>query len=133
MRSPDTGESRRSDQGLAAAGRLNATTTIPSHYPINWDAVGAGIETISGKWMLPVMAALTDGPKRHNELSRAVKIDHKRLGRVLRQAQQAQIVTRYADASTEQARVRYQLTRYGKDLLPILAELGSWIQSTAPT
>lgn len=79
------------------------------------------------------MAALTDGPKRHNELSRAVKIDHKRLGRVLRQAQQAQIVTRYADASTEQARVRYQLTRYGKDLLPILAELGSWIQSTAPT
>jgi DNA-binding HxlR family transcriptional regulator len=80
---------------------------------------------VSGKWLLPVMAELVDGPKRHNQLSRAVQLDHKRLGRVLRRAQEAQIVTREADTSRPRFAVQYRLTGYGKDLVSILAALGS--------
>jgi DNA-binding HxlR family transcriptional regulator len=96
-----------------------------------WEAVSVGVEVVSGKWLLPVMAELVRGPKRHNELSRAVQLDHKRLGRVLRRAQEAQIVTREADVSGPQFSVQYRLTGYGKDLLSILAALGSLSQDGA--
>jgi DNA-binding HxlR family transcriptional regulator len=87
---------------------------------------------VSYKWLLPVMAELVDGPKRHSELSRAVQLDHKRLGRVLRRAQEAQLVSREADVSGRQFSVRYRLTGYGRDLLSILAMLGSLTQSRDP-
>ncbi len=93
---------------------------------MDWDAARVGVEIVSGKWVLSVVAELTDGPKRHNELSRAVRIDHKRLGRVLRRLQEAQIVARETDVSRQQVHVRYQLTRSGRDLLPLLAALSSW-------
>jgi DNA-binding HxlR family transcriptional regulator len=95
---------------------------------IDWDAVSIVIDVVSCKWVLAVVAELADGPKRHNQLSRSLQLDHKRLGRVLRRAQQAQIVTRKADVLGPQPCSQYQLTRYGQDLLPILAAFGSWRQ-----
>jgi DNA-binding HxlR family transcriptional regulator len=97
---------------------------------IDWDAVSIVIDIVSCKWVLAVVAELADGPKRHNQLSRALQLDHKRLGRVLRRAQQGQIVTRNADVVRPQLHAQYELTRYGQDLLPILAAFGSWSQGS---
>jgi DNA-binding HxlR family transcriptional regulator len=42
---------------------------------VSWlDDAEAAIEVISRKWAVHVLGALTDGPRRHNELLRAV--DH---------------------------------------------------------
>src|SRR4051812_40846623 len=87
----------------------------------DWHSVRAGIEIIASKWTLSVMAELSGGPKRHNELSRALNVDHKQLGRVLRRLQQARVVCRETDAARTPC--RYRLTRSGRDLLPLLTEL----------
>jgi DNA-binding HxlR family transcriptional regulator len=97
---------------------------------INWDAVSIVIDVVSCKWVLPVVAELAEGPKRHNQLSRALQLDHKRLGRVLRRAQQGQIVTRKPDFRGQQLYAQYRLTPYGQHLLPVLAALGCWSQSS---
>jgi DNA-binding HxlR family transcriptional regulator len=92
----------------------------------NWDTVGTVIEIVSPKWVLTVLAELTDGPKRHNELSRAICLDHKRLGRILRRLQKAKIVARKVNVARQPVHVQYQLTRSGNALMTILANLNCW-------
>jgi DNA-binding HxlR family transcriptional regulator len=108
----------------------------------DWHSVRAGIEIIASKWTLSVMAELSEGPKRHNELSRALNVDHKQLGRALRRLQQARVVCREADVGTETTGTAstgaastgsasrtpsvYRLTPAGEDLVPLLAALGAW-------
>jgi DNA-binding HxlR family transcriptional regulator len=92
----------------------------------DWHAVHSGIEIVASKWALSVMAELSAGRRRHNELSRALDVDHKQLGRALRRLQQAHVVARKTVVDHQQLQVWYQLTPAGRDLLPLLAALGEW-------
>jgi DNA-binding HxlR family transcriptional regulator len=106
--------------------RSTVVVSMPCAGVTDWNAVRAGVGLVAGTWVLQVVEELAHGSKRHNELSRALRIDNKRLGRVLRRLQEAQIVARQTDLSQRQVCVRYQLTESGGDLLPLLAALGSW-------
>lgn len=111
--------------------RPGALARLPRGRLSDWDAVRVAIEIVCGKWVLSVVAELTEGPKRHNQLSRAVRLDHKQLGRVLRDLLEAQIVAKEIDVRGQHPLVRYHLTQTGKDLLPALAALGSWSKERA--
>src|SRR4051812_46386020 len=95
----------------------------------DWTSVCEGIALIASKWALPVVAQLSTGPKRHNELCRALDVDHKQLGRALGRLQDAQLVSRKTDVTGQPVQVWYQLTRCGRELVPLLLALGTWSDS----
>jgi DNA-binding HxlR family transcriptional regulator len=112
-------------QGEALMTSIDARSA-PRADVTNWTSVRASVDLIASKWALPVLAELSIGSKRHNELCRALAVDNKQLGRVLRRLQEAQVVSRKTDVTRQQVRVWYQLTRHGRVLLPLLKELGEW-------
>ncbi len=81
------------------------------------DDAEAVIEVISRKWAVPVLGALADGPRRHNELLRAVGcgIHPTVLDGTLRHLEQAGLVRREASTGTPLASW-YQLTDLSRSL-----------------
>ncbi|GAB3764799.1 winged helix-turn-helix transcriptional regulator [Spirosoma pomorum] len=89
-------------------------------------AVKDALYVLSGKWKLPLILALTDGPKRFNELQRLLgDITPKVLTKELRELEQHEFVTREV-YSTIPVTVTYQLTPYSGSLGKVLDELKQW-------
>lgn len=89
-------------------------------------AVKDALYVLSGKWKLPLILALTDGPKRFNELQRLLgDITPKVLTKELRELEQHEFVTREV-YSTIPVTVTYQLTPYSGSLGRVLDELKQW-------
>lgn len=76
---------------------------------------------MAGKWALPILRELADGPKGHNELLRALHVEHRSLDRALRRLEDARVVSR--DVQPTPLRVRYRLTPGARPLLLELSEL----------
>jgi DNA-binding HxlR family transcriptional regulator len=73
-----------------------------------------------------VVSTLGDGPKRFNELRKALcSISQRMLTRTLRALERDGLVTRTV-APTTPPRVDYELTRLGRSLLEPVSELGLW-------
>ena len=89
----------------------------------DWRSVKAAVSLISGKWTLPVLAALADGSKRHNELARAVGVDNKTLARVLQRLLAEGLVVREVVSSQ---RVTYRLSPHGRTLDAMMQDIGAW-------
>ena len=97
------------------------------------DDAEAVIEVISRKWVVPVLDALADGPRRHNELLRAVGcgIHPTVLDGTLRHLEHAGLVRREASTGTPLASW-YQLTDLSRSLMDRIACLAQWADEHRP-
>ena len=104
------------------------TAVLPSnlHEPEDCRAVSEVLSRVGDKWSVLVVWTLGDGPKRFNELRRALgSISQRMLTFTLRALERDGLVMRTAFA-TIPPRVDYELTKLGRSLLGPVSELGLW-------
>jgi DNA-binding HxlR family transcriptional regulator len=89
-------------------------------------AVSEVLARVGDKWTVLVVSTLGDGPKRFNELRRALgSISQRMLTLTLRGLERDGLVTRTV-FPTIPPRVDYELTRLGRSLLDPVSALGLW-------
>ena len=87
------------------------------HVPEDCRAVSEVLARVGDKWTVLVVSTLGDGPKRFNELRRALgSISQRMLTLTLRGLERDGLVTRTV-FPTIPPRVDYELTRLGRSLL----------------
>lgn len=104
------------------------TPVLPSnlHVPEDCRAVSEVLDRVGDKWSVLVVAMLGDGPKRFNELRRAIaSISQRMLTLTLRGLERDGLVTRTV-FPTIPPRVDYELTELGCSLLTPVNTLGTW-------
>lgn len=94
----------------------------------DWEAAHEALSFLARKWVIAVLIELAHGPRRHNELARAIGADHRSLDRVLAQLQSADLIERKVDTARSPLQVHYQLTPRATTLQRPLAELANWWQ-----
>ena len=108
--------------------RQEGTSLIPSnlHVPEDCRAVSEVLARVGDKWTVLVVSTLGDGPKRFNELRRALSsISQRMLTLTLRSLERDGLVTRTV-FPTIPPRVDYALTKLGHSLLEPVSSLGLW-------
>lgn len=89
-------------------------------------AVKDALYVLNGKWKLPLIIALNDGPKRFNEIQRSlVDISPKILSKELKELELNEFVERTVFPTTP-VTVMYELTPYSRTLDRVMEELRSW-------
>lgn len=84
------------------------------------------VKVIDGKWKLPIVARLQEGPQRNNELLKKIEgISQKMLTQSLRELEEAGVILREVYPQIP-PRVEYSLTRLGIKLKPIILMLEQW-------
>jgi DNA-binding HxlR family transcriptional regulator len=104
------------------------TPVLPSnlHVPEDCRAVSAVLDRVGDKWSVLVVTMLGGGPKRFNELRRAIaSISQRMLTLTLRGLERDGLVTRTV-FPTIPPRVDYALTELGCSLLTPVNALGLW-------
>src|SRR6266478_3448303 len=104
------------------------TALIPSNLEVAEDcrAVSEVLARVGDKWTVLVVSALGEGPKRFNELRRALgSISQRMLTLTLRGLERDGLVTRTM-FPTIPPRVDYELTKLGNSLLEPVSGLGLW-------
>src|SRR5437879_4589910 len=104
------------------------TLLIPGnlHVPEDCRAVSEVLARVGDKWTVLVVGVLGDGPKRFNELRRALgSISQRMLTLTLRGLERDGLVTRTMFPSIP-PRVDYALTKLGRSLLEPVSGLGLW-------
>jgi DNA-binding HxlR family transcriptional regulator len=104
------------------------TGGIPGNLHVADDcrAVSEVLARVGDKWTVLVVSALGDGPRRFNELRRALgSISQRMLTLTLRGLERDGLVTRTV-FPTIPPRVDYELTMLGRSLLEPVSELGLW-------
>src|SRR5690242_8155855 len=104
------------------------TRRIPRnlHEPEACRAVSEVLARVGDKWTVLVVATLGDGPKRFNELRKALgSISQRMLTLTLRALERDGLLTRTVTPSIP-PRVDYELTRLGRSLLEPVSELSTW-------
>jgi len=85
--------------------------------------------TVAGKWKLVIIWMLKDGPRRFNELLRAIPgIRQGYLTQQLRELEQDQLVHRQVYPVVP-PRVEYSLTEMGQKFLEVLDKMYEWGQA----
>src|SRR3989442_585363 len=116
--------------------RQEGTPLLPSnlHEPEDCRAVSEVLARVGDKWTVLVVSTLGDGPKRFNELRRALgSISQRMLTLTLRGLERDGLVTRTV-FPTIPPRVDYALTKLGHSLLEPVSSLGLWARKTrSPT
>jgi DNA-binding HxlR family transcriptional regulator len=93
------------------------------------DALQGALGVLGAKWSLAVLARLTSGTHRFNELLREVDgVSRRMLSATLRQLERDGLVLRHVYARVP-ARVEYELSDTGEELLAALAPLLAWGKS----
>jgi DNA-binding HxlR family transcriptional regulator len=88
--------------------------------------VRPAIDVIEGKWKPIVLNALKLGPLRFGELQRHIpEATRKVLIGQLRELEKDQIISRKSFGQRWE-RVEYQLTAYGRTLVPVLTLMAKW-------
>lgn len=86
----------------------------------------AAIELIGKRWTGAILCALTEGPLRFAELTRAVSgLSDRLLSQRLRELEEEGLVKREVESGTP-VRVTYSLTEKGAGLRPAISELKQW-------
>ena len=104
------------------------TSLLPGnlHVPDECRAVSEVLSRVGDKWTVLVVATLGGGPKRFNELRRALgSISQRMLTLTLRGLERDGLVTRTV-FPTVPPRVDYELTRLGRSLLDPVNGLSLW-------
>jgi DNA-binding HxlR family transcriptional regulator len=108
--------------------RQEGTALIPSNLHVAEDcrAVSEVLARVGDKWTVLVVSTLGEGPKRFNELRRALgSISQRMLTLTLRALERDGLVTRTV-FPTIPPRVDYELTKLGHSLLEPVSSLGLW-------
>ena len=109
------------------------TSLIPGtlHEPTECRAISEVLSRVGDKWTVLVVELLGGGPKRFNELRRALgSISQRMLTLTLRALERDGLVTRTV-TPTIPPRVDYELTRLGHSLLTPVNTLAEWARSNA--
>lgn len=104
------------------------TSMIPGtlHVPEDCRAVSEVLARVGDKWTVLVVSELGGGPKRFNEIRRALgSISQRMLTLTLRGLERDGLVTRTV-FPTIPPRVDYELTKLGRSLLEPVSGLGLW-------
>ena len=89
-------------------------------------AVRDALYALNGKWKLPLIVALTNGPMRFNDIQRALDgITPKILSKELRELEMNEFVERKVFPTTPVS-VTYELTLYSRSLDKVLEHLKDW-------
>lgn len=110
------------------------TAGIPGHLNVAEDcrAVSEVLARVGDKWTVLVVSTLGDGPKRFNELRRALgSISQRMLTLTLRALERDGLLTRTV-FPTVPPRVDYELTGLGRSLLVPVSALGLWARQNRP-
>lgn len=113
--------------------RQEGTSLIPSnlHVPEDCRAVSEVLARVGDKWTVLVVTTLGDGPKRFNELRRALgSISQRMLTLTLRGLERDGLVTRTV-FPTIPPRVDYELTKLGHSLLAPVSVSAYGLDKTA--
>src|SRR6185437_3579944 len=114
--------------------RQEGTSRIQRNLEVPEDrrAVSEVLSRVGDKWTVLVVSTLGDGPKRFNELRRALgSISQRMLTLTLRALERDGLVTRTI-YPTIPPRVDYELTRLGRSLLTPVSGLGLWARQNRP-
>src|ERR1035438_6929589 len=102
------------------------------HVPEDCRAVSEVLARVGDKWTVLVVSTLGDGPKRFNELRKALgSISQRMLTLTLRALERDGLVTRTVFPAIP-PRVDYELTKLGCSLLEPVSALGSWARKNRP-
>ncbi|WP_046575785.1 winged helix-turn-helix transcriptional regulator [Spirosoma radiotolerans] len=89
-------------------------------------AVQDALYVLNGKWKLPIIIALSNGPKRFRELQRLVTgITAKVLSKELKELEMNEFALRHVYA-TMPVTVEYELTEYSQSLDSVIRALRDW-------
>lgn len=89
-------------------------------------AVKDALYVLGGKWKLPIIVSLQEGPRRFKELQRRVEdITPRVLSKELKEMELNDLVTRKV-ISTTPVTVEYSLTAYSDTLFPLTNALHEW-------
>src|SRR5215207_9844380 len=96
------------------------------HVPEDCRAVSEVLARVGDKWTVLVVSAMGNGPKRFNEIRRALgSISQRMLTLTLRGLERDGLVTRTV-FPTIPPRVDYELTKLGRSLLEPVSGIGLW-------
>ena len=88
------------------------------------------VRLIMGRWTLKILAELSEGGRRYQELHDALGgISHKVLTDTLRRAERDGLVMRHVDGGRVETATLYRLTELGRSLDEPLAALDRWTTS----
>ena len=113
---------------MTARRKQEGTSVLPSnlHVPEDCRAVSEVLSRVGDKWTILVVSELGNGPRRFNEMRRALgSISQRMLTLTLRGLERDGLVTRTVFA-TVPPRVDYELTKLGRSLLEPVSGIGLW-------
>ena len=113
---------------MTARRKQEGTSVLPSnlHVPEDCRAVSDVLSRVGDKWTILVVSELGNGPKRFNEIRRALgSISQRMLTLTLRGLERDGLVTRTV-FPTIPPRVDYELTKLGRSLLEPVSGIGLW-------
>jgi DNA-binding HxlR family transcriptional regulator len=119
---------------MTAKRKQEGTAVIPGHLhdPEDCRAVSEVLARVGDKWTVLVVSELGHGPRRFNEIRRALgSISQRMLTLTLRGLERDGLVTRTV-FPTVPPRVDYELTKLGRSLLDPVSELGLWARQNRP-
>jgi DNA-binding HxlR family transcriptional regulator len=94
--------------------------------------VQAAVGVLSSKWSVAILAELSGGTRRFNELLRRIDgISRRMLAATLRRLEDAGLITRRVYAAVP-ARVEYDLSPAGSELFAALTPLSGWALQHRP-
>lgn len=89
-------------------------------------AISDAMYVLGGKWKMHIIASLYFGTKRYSDLLESIgNISGKMLSRELKEMEMNMLIHRTV-MDTRPVTVQYELTEYGKKLLPVIDNLATW-------
>lgn len=86
---------------------------------------------IGGKWKAVILIRLLE-KKRYNELKKGIPIITERaLGLQLKELEEDGLIKRTVYTSKPPLKVEYELTKFGRTLIPLLKSIADWGKETA--
>lgn len=110
------------------------TSTHPciKNHSTKFCPIDSSLKVIGNKWSLLLIRDLSGGTRRFGELQRSLTgISPRTLSLRLEELRQADIISRKVYDEMP-PKVEYQLTRKGRDLLPVLKDLYDWGKKHRP-
>lgn len=88
-----------------------------------------GMEMIGGRWKMQIICALNNaGPTRYNQLKKKMDgVSNTVLAKALRELETDGLITR-TEYLEVPVRVEYETTPVCDELIPILDQLGNWVE-----
>ena len=113
---------------MTGKSRQEGTAVLPTnlHVPEDCRAVSEVLARVGDKWTVLVVSELGSGPRRFNEIRRALgSISQRMLTLTLRALERDGLVTRTV-FPTIPPKVEYALTKLGRSLLEPVSGIGLW-------